>query len=134
MVPKILIADDDPDVRESLAEILAVVFDDEPHRIEVLTATGGREAVATCKEAGPALVLMDISMPDLDGIEAFHQIADAPSPTPVVVFITGYSTEGVQNRIDAALAAGAVDCLTKPISLSTLEHLILHHVFGHPEP
>lgn len=134
MTPKILIVDDDPDVREALHELISALFAEPPRRVEVLAASGGLEAVETARRAACALILMDISMPGIDGIDTFHRIAAEVQPTPATMFITGYGTTGVEDRINGAISTGALGCLTKPISLKTLEELVARHVFGEAEP
>lgn len=134
MTPKILIVDDDPDVREAIRELISVLFADPPRRVEVLTVAGGLEAVEAARQTEIALILMDICMPGIDGIDTYHRIATEIQPAPATMFITGYGTTGVEDKINGATSAGALGCLTKPISLRTLEKLVARHVFGDTAP
>lgn len=134
MVPKVLIVDDDPGVREAMCELISVLFADPPRQVEVIAGTDGLKAVEAAGQEALALILMDIRMPGMDGIDAFHRIAAEIHPTPPTMLMTGYGTTGVKDRINGAISAGALGCLTKPISLRTLEELVVRQVFGEAEP
>lgn len=102
---KIVIADDQALIRDGLATICER-FDD----VQVVaTAADGDEAVAAVAEHQPDVVLMDLRMPRLDGIEATRAIRAQHENTHVVV-LTTYSDD---ESITAALAAGALGYLTK---------------------
>jgi DNA-binding NarL/FixJ family response regulator len=101
----VLIADDHRLFAEALEAILA--GDD---RINVVgTAGDGREAVRLVDELGPDVVLMDISMPVLDGIEAARQIHDAGGD-PQILMLTGSNSRA---DVDRARQAGAAGYVTK---------------------
>jgi DNA-binding NarL/FixJ family response regulator len=102
---RILIADDDRLFAESLRTALSA--HDEFDVVAVLE--NGEQAVAGAEELRPSLVLMDVAMPVLDGIEATRQIRDLPDP-PSVVLITGEDSEGVDR---SAYEAGASAYLRK---------------------
>lgn len=101
---RILLAEDEYLVAEMVGGILKELG----HTV-VGKATDGQQAVAMTEKLKPAVVVMDIKMPDMDGIEAARRIADV-CPTPVVV-LTAYETP---EMIDAATAAGIGAYLTKP--------------------
>ena len=102
---RVLLADDHKVVRIGLEQFLAN-YDD----IELLaSATDGAEAVAMAKEHQPDVLLMDMSMPEVNGVDATRQIAIASPGTRVVVF-TSFSDP---DRILEALDAGAVGYLLK---------------------
>ncbi len=102
---RVLIADDHGLVRAGLSELIAT-FED----VEVVgAATGGAEAVAMAVEHRPDIVLMDLEMPDVDGIEATRRIAEE-CPDARVVILTSFSD---RDRILKALDAGAVGYLLK---------------------
>lgn len=103
---KILIVDDIPEARENLKKLLAFEPD-----MEVVGAAGtGREAVQLAGELNPHIVLMDINMPDMDGITATNEIRRL-SPSVGVIMM---SVQGDVGYVRRAMAAGARDFLTKP--------------------
>jgi DNA-binding NarL/FixJ family response regulator len=107
-VIRVLIAEDHALVRAGLAELLENRDD-----VEVVAqAANGAEAVARATEARPDVVLMDLSMPEMDGIEATRQIA-ASVPDANVVVLTSFSD---RERILEALDAGAVGYLLKDLA------------------
>jgi DNA-binding NarL/FixJ family response regulator len=102
---RLLIADDHAVVRTGL-EHLAATFED----VELVgAAADGEEAVRLCAERDPDVVLMDLEMPVLDGIEATRRIAEAHSDVAVVV-LTSFSD---REQILRALDAGAVGYVLK---------------------
>ena len=104
-VIRVLIADDHPLMRKGLADILNGVED-----IEVVgSAEDGAAAIALAYAVKPDIVLMDISMPGMDGIEATEKLIEMDSDARVVM-LTSYSE---REKITQALAAGAVSYLTK---------------------
>lgn len=103
----ILIIDDEESIRKSLKDILT----DEGY--EVATAASGREALDLLAEVQPSLALLDIAMPDIDGIETLKRFKET-RPEMQVIMITGHGT------IDTAVQTtkmGAYDFLQKPLSL-----------------
>ena len=114
---RVLIADDEPLFAEALEVLLGA-----DARIEVVgRATDGREAVQLARELEPDLVLMDLSMPVVDGFSATKQIADESARTRVLVLT------GSEDRADVAKAreAGASGYLTKDRIAETLVDAIL---------
>lgn len=102
---RLVIADDHSVVRAGLAQ-LAATFDD----VEVVaTAADGAEAVERCVETRPDVVLMDLEMPDVDGIEATRRIGEL-APGAQIVILTSFSD---RERILRALDAGAVGYILK---------------------
>ncbi|MCU1462111.1 MAG: response regulator transcription factor [Acidimicrobiales bacterium] len=102
---RVLIADDHPVVRRGVTELLAAAGD-----IEVIgAAVDGAEAVALAATHRPDVVLMDISMPNVDGIEATRTVV-AAWPEAKVVALTSFDD---RDRIVAVLDAGAVGYLLK---------------------
>ena len=85
---------------------------------EVLTAEDGETGIATAKAQAPALILMDVSLPGIDGWEATRRLRAAPETRDIpIVALTAYATSGDR---DTALAAGCDDFDTKPIDLPRL--------------
>ena len=103
-VPKILIVDDEPRMRDSLKTLLS------NEGFEVQTGCGGQEAIQCLGKNDFDLVLLDLVMPDSDGHEIMDQIK-RQSPETLVVIITGHAS--VESSI-LALTNGACDFLTKP--------------------
>lgn len=102
---RVVIVDDHHVVRQGLEQLLATAGD-----IEVVgTATNGLEAVEAVGRLGPDVVLMDLSMPELDGVEATRRIADQ-YPSSRVLVLTSFSD---QSRILDAISAGAEGYLLK---------------------
>src|SRR5947209_19700689 len=107
-VIKVLIVDDIPETRENLKKLLAFEAD-----IEVVgTASTGREGLEMAQELLPEIILMDINMPDMDGIAATEAISKAVPSTSVVMM----SVQSEADYLRRAMLAGARDFLTKPIS------------------
>src|SRR5579875_836485 len=75
-------------------------------------ARNGREAVAAVERLQPAVVLMDLHLPVMNGVEAIERIM-AVRPTPIVVFSSFVSGDDRDNAA-SALAAGAIDVMPKP--------------------
>jgi DNA-binding NarL/FixJ family response regulator len=108
----VLLVDDHPIVRQGLAALLK--FEDD---IEVIRdAENGREAVALARELRPDVVLMDISMPLLNGIEATRQIRKTTPSTRVLV-LSSYSDDEL---VDQMLGAGAAGYLNKQTATGDL--------------
>ena len=101
----VLVAEDHTVMRGGLVELLSVADDLEV----VCTAVDGAEAIELAEELRPDVVLMDISMPDVDGIRATGSILEARSETRVVM-LTAFSD---RDRVVAALDAGAIGYLLK---------------------
>jgi DNA-binding NarL/FixJ family response regulator len=104
-VIRVVIADDHGVLRDGLARVIDAQAD-----LEVVgTAANGEEAVAVCLAVRPDVVLMDLEMPVLDGIEATRRLAEQASAASVLV-LTSFSD---RRRITGALDAGAVGYLLK---------------------
>ncbi|MCJ7583169.1 MAG: response regulator [Anaerolineales bacterium] len=103
---RVLIVDDIAETRENIRKLLQFETN-----IEVVgTAKSGREAIQLSQEMAPDVVLMDINMPDIDGIAATEEIRKKAPATMVVIL----SVQGDQNYMRRAMLAGARDFLTKP--------------------
>jgi DNA-binding NarL/FixJ family response regulator len=105
---RVVIADDHGVVRDGLAGVIGAQAD-----LEVIaTVANGAEAIESCRATMPDVVLMDLEMPVVDGIEATRVIRDERPETAVLV-LTSFSDA---RRITAALAAGAAGYLLKDAS------------------
>jgi len=103
---RVLIVDDVAETRENVRKLLQFESD-----IDVVAAARtGREAIQICQEANPDVVLMDINMPDMDGIAATEEIRQKMPSVQVVIL----SVQGDQNYMRRAMLVGARDFLTKP--------------------
>jgi pilus assembly protein CpaE len=113
---KVLIVDDIAETRENLKKLLS--FDS--GFLVIGEAANGKEAVALTKRLRPDIVLMDINMPVMDGIEATRIITvEAPMSTVVIL-----SVQGEQEYLREAMAAGARNYLVKPFSVDELINTI----------
>src|SRR5512139_1666359 len=112
----ILIVDDEESIRKSLAGILG----DEGY--EVVTAASGREGIALLAEAQPSLALLDIAMPEMDGIETLRRFREA-RPEMQVIMITGHGTIETAVR---TTRMGAYDFIEKPLSLERVSLAVKH--------
>lgn len=104
---KILVVDDDKDIVELL------VYNLQKEGYEVKTADNGLKAIETAKTFTPDLILLDIMMPHIDGVETCRQLREIPAMKNVfIVFLTARSEEYSEV---AAFNVGADDFITKPI-------------------
>jgi len=111
MKPSILIVDDEFLIRETLASFLSRDY-------TVFQASNGREAIRILRDnKGIELVLSDIKMPEIDGIELLAEIRSDNSDI-VVILMTAFSTN---ESVTDAKRKGAYDCLPKPLDLTKLE-------------
>jgi len=118
MKPTIIIVDDVEEIREELAEILQTHF-------EILAKSAdGPSAVNAIRAYGPALVVIDVVMPGMSGIDVIKQILAGPAPHPQFVVMSGVKEQRI---VLEALQSGAKDYLYKPapaaILLDTLKRL-----------
>ncbi len=111
---KILLVDDDPNVLEALS----VVLEDEGYRI--LVASNGKEALVQVKKEKPEVVLLDIRMPDMDGVQVLRQIKEASKATSVIM-MTAYPA---METVVEAVRLGAYDYLTKPLDLKRVKIVV----------
>jgi CheY-like chemotaxis protein len=112
MPPHILIVDDDPAIRETIAEVL----EDEGYAVEV--ATNGAEGLAAIDRALPALVLLDMRMPVLDGWSFARTLRERALNLPLVVMTA--AQESLQWSQEIAAAA----VLAKPFNLDDLLEVV----------
>jgi len=110
----IAVADDEPDMREYLAKILPRLG----HSV-VAVAENGTQLVAACRESDVDLVVTDIKMPELDGIEATAQI-NAQQPIPVILISAYHDPQLIERAQQDHILA----YLVKPIKLADLETAI----------
>ncbi len=111
---KVLVVDDEPDTREIIRKLL------EFEGFEVIPASTGEEGIKKVEQEHPEVVLMDISLPGIDGNEALSRIRRI-QPFPSVIMLTAYAT--VDNAIQA-LKQGASDFVKKPFENDHLIHIV----------
>ena len=112
---KILVVDDEITIRNLLKEFLS------RKGYDVYTAPDGRAAIAKVKETRPHIVLLDIMMPGMGGIETLKEIRKIDSRVGVIM-VTGISDEELGKR---AIALGACDYITKPLNFDYLETALM---------
>jgi UDP-3-O-[3-hydroxymyristoyl] N-acetylglucosamine deacetylase len=110
MSDTILLVDDDASVRSSIGDVLR------DEGFEVITASDGHEAVETIAREHPSLVLLDVWMPEMDGIEVLAQIKGSDAGLPVIV-LSGHGNVEMAVR---ATRLGAADFIEKPFSIDGL--------------
>jgi DNA-binding NarL/FixJ family response regulator len=121
---RVVLVDDDPLVRSGLALILGGADD-----VEVVGQAGdGRAGLATVAEHRPDVVLMDIRMPVMDGIEATTQLLGRPAPPKVIVL----TTFGADDHVVRALAAGAHGFLLKDTAPADIVAAVRRVAAGEP--
>ncbi len=104
---KILLVDDEPDILEIVGYNLS------QEGYQIVTATNGKEAVIKAKKELPHLIIMDVMMPEMDGIEACENIRKFPElENTIITFLTARSEDYSQV---AGFDAGADDYIAKPI-------------------
>jgi CheY-like chemotaxis protein len=109
---RVLLVEDAPFLRYAFGRLLRM------HGFEVREATDGREALECVPSFRPQLVLTDLMMPVMDGVELIRRLHDDPDTADLpVVAITADATEQAER---SAREAGAVDVITKPIDLPAL--------------
>lgn len=117
--PLILIAEDFSDGREMIAEYLRF------EGFDVLEAVDGEQALELARKHHPGVILMDLSMPTLDGWEATRLLKRDPATRDIVVI--ALTAHALKHEEDSARAAGCDGFLTKPTDLYTLADT-LHRV------
>ena len=112
---KILVVDDEIEIVRLLKDFLT------SKGYEVYTALNGAEALTVVKEAKPDIVLLDIIMPGMGGIDTLKEIKKI-DPTTAVIMVTALIDEELANR---AVKLGAFDYITKPINIDYLETCVM---------
>ncbi|WP_305786506.1 response regulator [Symbioplanes lichenis] len=114
---KLLIADDQAMVRQGFGALLAA----QPDLLVVGDAADGEQAVAETRRLAPDVVLMDVRMPVMDGIEATRRIAAASRESPRILILTTFDLD---DYVFAALRAGASGFLLKDAPAADLVHAV----------
>ena len=116
---KILVIDDEPEVCELLADFLRM------QGYQAMYASRSVEGLALAEKEKPDLVLLDIMMPEMDGLECLQRIRKS-SPESIVIMVSGLKDEKVAKE---AIRLGAYDYIGKPFDLSYLKDNLLARIF-----
>lgn len=125
MAIRLMVADDQEVIRKGLARLLA----GEDIQIVAEAATSA-EAIATATQCKPDVLLLDVQMPDMDGVDALEQIREN-SPTTKVIMISAYDNS---SHVARAVAQGAVDFLLKDVPAEEFENSVRRSVRGEAPP
>ena len=121
--PAILIVDDDPDILTALYDLI------EYDGFRVTGVSTCRDALAQAKTVDFAAVLLDIGLPDGDGLAVLETI-QAIAPSLPVIVLTAFTSQDSRTR---SLSSGAFSCLTKPYNRDVLRAVLRRAVgMGHP--
>lgn len=116
MVRRILVVEDNDDCRQIMALYLSRMS------CEVIQATNGLEGIEMAVNEHPDLILMDLKLPKLSGIEATSQLKENPATGGIpIVVCTAFGSEAYR---DTPLLSHAAEIVQKPIKLETLQRLI----------
>jgi len=117
---RILIADDEDDIRIALKLMLKL------SKYDTLEARNGQEAIDRIRQDKPDLVLMDLSLPLIDGLEATRQIRrEAEFETLPIIIVSGYEN---QDTVDRVKECGGTGYISKPIEFDDLKQMIEKHL------
>ncbi len=117
---RILIVDDNP------TNLKLVSFLVRSHGYDVVTATDAATALASIQAERPTVILMDLQLPGIHGLELTRRLKADPATREIpVIAVTAYAMKGDHEK---ALAAGCDDYITKPIDTRTLPEVIARHV------
>lgn len=111
-LPSVLVADDFADGRELLAEYLTF------RGFTVHTAADGEQAIQIARSARPDIVLMDLSMPGIDGWQAARMLKDDPRTRDIIVLAV--TAHAMKSETEAARLAGCDGIICKPFDITTL--------------
>lgn len=117
--PRLLVVDDQPINIRTLYHIFRTDH-------EVFMATGGAQALAFCRDTPPDLILLDVVMPGMDGLEVCRQLkANSATADIPVIFVTAQSDPMDETR---ALEAGGIDFITKPVTPAVVRARVKTHL------
>ncbi|MGD0265522.1 MAG: response regulator [Candidatus Methylomirabilota bacterium] len=117
-MPRVLVVDDEPDFIELLREFLTA------KGYEVIAASNGEEALRKVKEDRPHLILLDVRMPKMNGLEVLKQVREIDHEVGVIM-VTAVNEEETGRQ---ALKLGAFDYITKPLDLKYLERSLWYKI------
>lgn len=124
--PRVLLVEDTEDSRQMMRKLL------EMSGFQVVEAINGLEAVELAKAVRPRIILMDLSLPFIDGLAATRQIRELPGMSKVpIVAVSAHDSADFHSE---ALAAGCNTYITKPIDYPQLEDIVNGLLSANPEP
>ena len=119
----VMVVDDSKDIRDLISMRLRW------KGYQVVEAETGEQAVELAPQTCPGLILMDLSMPGIDGYEATRRIKALPGLSGIpIVAVSAFCQSG--NK-DKALAAGCIECVSKPIDFGIFDSMLSRHLQGH---
>ena len=118
VMARVLVVDDEPDSVELLQEFLT------GKGYEIVTASNGEEALRKLKEERPHLVLLDVRMPDMNGLDVLRKIREFDQEVGVIM-VTAVNEEDTGRQ---ALKLGAFDYIVKPLNLEYLERSLWYKI------
>ncbi len=120
MAERILIVDDNP------TNLKLVTYLMQQSGYDVTTAADANDAMASIRTTPPDLILMDVQLPGIDGLELTRRLKADPATKPIVIIaVTAYAMKGDQEK---ALIAGCDDYVTKPIDTKELPLTVAKHL------
>jgi DNA-binding response OmpR family regulator len=117
-MPRVLIVDDEPDAVELLKEFLAA------KGYDTMTASNGEDAIRLVKAERPHLILLDVRMPKMNGLEVLRQVRQIDQEVGVII-VTAVDEEETGRQ---ALKLGAFDYIVKPLDLDYLERSLWYKI------
>ncbi len=118
MPARVLVVDDEAEAVELLREFLSA------KGYEVITASDGDEALRKVKEERPHLILLDIQMPRMDGLEVLRRLREIDKEVSVIM-VTGVNEQEIARK---AMELGAFDYIVKPLDLPYLEQSLWYKI------
>lgn len=120
---RVLVVDDNP----QNSKLARVILQGEGYEVNV--AADANEALRMVDEAQPEVILMDVQIPGIDGLELTRMLKAHPTRKDIaVIAVTAYAMKGDRER---ALAAGCDDYLAKPLDITELPMVVAKHVAAH---
>jgi CheY-like chemotaxis protein len=116
----ILLVDDNPAGAQTMSMLLGL------QGFSVVTASTGKEALSLFKENSPSVVLLDIGLPDINGLDVARAIRDAQGERrPLLVAVTGWGADSDKQK---TREAGFDVHLTKPVNYDEIERVVINHI------